>query len=44
MIGSPFNATEAERAAFESMKPSMNQGFKGTLDQLEAYLATQQGA
>jgi len=40
MIGSPFNANDAERAAFESMKPSMDQGFKGTLDQLEAYLAS----
>jgi uncharacterized protein YndB with AHSA1/START domain len=40
MIGSPFNANAAEREAFESMRPSMNQGFKGTLDQLEEHLAT----
>lgn len=39
MTGSPYNATAEEEAMFESMKPSMNQGFTGTLDQLEAYLA-----
>jgi uncharacterized protein YndB with AHSA1/START domain len=39
MTGSPVNATEVEIKMFESMKPSMQQGFKGTLDQLEAYLA-----
>ena len=39
MTGMPVNATEDERKMFESMRPSMDQGFKGTLDQLEAYLA-----
>jgi uncharacterized protein YndB with AHSA1/START domain len=39
MTGTPLNATAAEIQMFESMKPSMQQGFKGTLDQLEAYLA-----
>ncbi len=38
MTGTPFNASEDEKAFFESMFPSMNQGFKGTLDQLEDYL------
>ena len=37
--GSPLNATEAEKKRFEAMKPSMNQGFSGTFDQLEGYLA-----
>jgi uncharacterized protein YndB with AHSA1/START domain len=40
MTGTPINATEAEMQMFDSWKPSMQQGFKGTLDQLEAYLAT----
>jgi uncharacterized protein YndB with AHSA1/START domain len=40
--GAPFNATAAERARFEAMKPSMNQGFGGTFDQLRDYLATLQ--
>jgi uncharacterized protein YndB with AHSA1/START domain len=39
MRGVPHNATEAEKRRFEAMKPSMNMGFKGTLDQLEQYLA-----
>jgi hypothetical protein len=41
--GRPFNATPDENARFESMKPSMNQGFGGTFDQLEKYLAELQG-
>ncbi len=39
MTGSPFHATPEEEAMFDSWKPSMNQGFTGTLDQLEDYLA-----
>ena len=39
MTGSPFNATPAEREAFDSMRASMTQGFTGTLDQLAAHLA-----
>ena len=39
MRGTPFNATDSEKKRFEAMKPSMNMGFKGTLDQLEEYLA-----
>jgi hypothetical protein len=32
-----------ERRAFENGIGSMQQGFKGTLDQLEAYLASERG-
>jgi uncharacterized protein YndB with AHSA1/START domain len=39
MRGAPVNATEAERRRFDSFHEQMNQGFGGTLDQLEAYLA-----
>ena len=42
MTGTPFNAGDADKAFFESMFPSMQQGFKGTLDQLEEYLRSQQ--
>jgi len=35
---SPYNATEEERQAFETGRPSMTQGWSGTLDQLAAYL------
>jgi uncharacterized protein YndB with AHSA1/START domain len=38
MTGTPFNASEEERAFFQSMFPSMNQGFNGTFDQLDEYL------
>lgn len=38
--GAPVNTNEAERSRFRSMKPSMNQGFNGTFEQLEAYLAS----
>lgn len=38
LTGTPFNASEDEREFFKSMFPSMNQDFKGTFDQLEAYL------
>lgn len=40
LTGTPFDASDDERAFFRSMFPSMQQGFKGTLDQLETYLAT----
>ena len=39
---SPHNATEEERKTFDAGHDSMQQGWTGTLDQLEAYLA--QGA
>jgi uncharacterized protein YndB with AHSA1/START domain len=37
--GTPLNATEEQRKAFVAMQPSMRQGFGGTFDQLDAYLA-----
>lgn len=33
-----FNATEEERKTFEEGYTSMQEGFKGTLDQLDEYL------
>lgn len=39
MTGAPINASADEIAFFESMFPSMQQGFTGTLDQLASYLA-----
>jgi uncharacterized protein YndB with AHSA1/START domain len=41
LSGHPLNATAEERATFIDMFPSMQQGFGGTFDQLEAYLASQ---
>lgn len=37
--GFPINATDEEVAAFIANKDSMQQGFTGTFDQLDAYLA-----
>jgi uncharacterized protein YndB with AHSA1/START domain len=37
----PLNATMAQRTAFEDGYDSLHQGFKGTLDQLASYLASQ---
>ena len=39
--GRPINVTPEEQATFEGMFGSMQQGFGGTFDQLEVYLATQ---
>jgi uncharacterized glyoxalase superfamily protein PhnB/uncharacterized protein YndB with AHSA1/START domain len=36
---SPLDANPAERASFEAGRAGMQQGWTGTLDQLEAYLA-----
>jgi uncharacterized protein YndB with AHSA1/START domain len=36
--GTPFNATDAEKKRFAAQKPSMDIGFKGTLDQLQEFL------
>lgn len=36
--GCPINAAEGERARFREMKPSMNQGWSGSIEQLTAYL------
>jgi uncharacterized protein YndB with AHSA1/START domain len=41
--GGPINATEAEQQFFLGMFDSMKQGFGGTFDQLETYLASVQG-
>lgn len=35
----PLDATEAERQNFNAMRPSFTQGWKGTFDQLDEYLA-----
>ena len=40
--GHPLNATEAQLATYYSIVPNMEQGFAGTFNQLEAYLAKQQ--
>lgn len=40
MRSTPLNATAEECEVFAKGFPSMQQGFKGTLDQLEAYLAS----
>lgn len=37
--GGPINATEEERKTIEAGYASMQQGFKGTFDQLEEYLS-----
>jgi uncharacterized protein YndB with AHSA1/START domain len=37
--GGPVDVTDEERAMFEGMFASMQQGFGGTFDQLDAYLA-----
>ncbi|CAG7627198.1 hypothetical protein PAESOLCIP111_02891 [Paenibacillus solanacearum] len=37
--GRPYNATEEEIRFFGSMHESMHQGFGGTFDKLDAYLA-----
>lgn len=39
LCADPYEATEAERRAFATTGPSLQQGFKGTFDQLDAYLA-----
>lgn len=39
LSGGPYNATEEERAAFEGMRPHVQEGFVGTFDQLDAYLS-----
>ncbi len=41
--GGPINATDEERKLFEDNFGGMEQGFKGTYDQLEEYLATSKG-
>lgn len=38
LVSKPINASESEIACFHSIKESMEQGFGGTLGQLETYL------
>ncbi len=38
--GEPINASDEERKTFLEGRPSMRQGFKGTLDQLDEYLGS----
>ena len=38
--GGPINATDEEIQLFVANRPSMNGGFKGVLDKLEEYLAS----
>jgi len=40
LSGGPINATDEELQAFKDMVPNMQQGFGGTFEQLDAYLAT----
>lgn len=42
MKSQPINATQEERQTFIAGRESMQQGFKGTLDQLAEYLAKAQ--
>jgi hypothetical protein len=37
----PIDESAEERAGFEGLMDSMREGFGGTWDQLEAYLATE---
>jgi hypothetical protein len=39
LMGLPHNASEEERHTFRKGHTGMQQGLKGTLDQLENYLA-----
>ncbi len=36
--GGPVNATDVQNKFYDAMRPSMNQGFGATFDQLELYL------
>lgn len=38
--GGPLNANEEQIKVYKDLFPSMNQGFKGTFDQLEEYLTS----
>ena len=40
LFGGPYNATEEEIVTFEGALGNVQQGFKGTMDQLDAYLAS----
>lgn len=38
LVSEPWNATDSEKSAFNLIHENMQQGFGGTLNQLEAYL------
>lgn len=38
LVSEPYNSTESETAAFNAIRDNMQQGFTGTLNQLEAFL------
>jgi uncharacterized protein YndB with AHSA1/START domain len=38
LVARPINATDAQTKAFTGLRSSMQQGFGGTFEQLEAYL------
>jgi uncharacterized protein YndB with AHSA1/START domain len=40
--GGPLNASDEEQSAFDAMSPMVAQGFEGTFEQLDNYLASQQ--
>jgi uncharacterized protein YndB with AHSA1/START domain len=40
--GGPIKASAEEQAAFDAMSPMVAQGFEGTFEQLDNYLASQQ--
>jgi uncharacterized protein YndB with AHSA1/START domain/DNA-binding transcriptional ArsR family regulator len=40
--GGPINASAEEQAAFDAMSPMVGQGFEGTFEKLDNYLASQQ--
>jgi len=40
--GGPLHASDEEQAAFDAMSPMVAQGFEGTFEQLDNYLASQQ--
>jgi uncharacterized protein YndB with AHSA1/START domain len=39
LVWEPYEATEDERKTFDGARDGMNQGWAGTMEQLEAYLA-----
>lgn len=44
LVGQPLNATDEERKTFNAGFQGMQQGFKGTFDQLADYLARIRGS
>jgi hypothetical protein len=44
LVWEPYEATEDERKTFDGARDGMNQGWAGTMEQLEAYLANLKAA